>query len=161
MEKFFLQSKTILGALLAIAVNLAPLVGLSFSGEDATQITQGWDAILNGISAILVVWGRVSAELPIRWTLFGTDESGSVLFLPMITMLLIGLIALSACGSQQVTARLQDFFECQTLAAEQGLTPGTDEQSVFVTSCLAGQAADDIIRNLIIDDDVFGGGGKL
>lgn len=75
--------------------------------------------------------------------------------------LCVSFLALAACAPEQITDSLQDLVECQALATEQGLIVGADERNVFMTSCLAGAATDDIIRNLILDDDALGGGGKL
>lgn len=95
MEKFALRSKTILGALLALIVNLAPFAGLSFSGDDAAQISQGWDAILNGVAIILIVWGRIRAKLPLRFNPF-PGESGAVQW-PLAWVVV--LLFLAGCGT--------------------------------------------------------------
>lgn len=63
--KFFLQSKTIIGALLIAVSMIAPILGVDFTGADANVIMANLDTIGQSIGLLLVVWGRATADLPI------------------------------------------------------------------------------------------------
>lgn len=62
MDKFFLQSKTILGAIVTILPVLSSLFGFHFTGDEGAMISGAWDNIIQAVGAILVVWGRVTAK---------------------------------------------------------------------------------------------------
>lgn len=56
-EKFFLYSRTIIGAIVVVLVQLAPILGISFGQEDANLINEQVDAILTSVGALLTAWG--------------------------------------------------------------------------------------------------------
>jgi hypothetical protein len=64
--KNFLQSKTIIGALLIILSVIAPLIGLDFTSADANALTAKFEVFstvtMELVGAVLVVWGRFSAK---------------------------------------------------------------------------------------------------
>ena len=62
MNKFFLKSKTIMGALVTLAPTIAVLFGYTMTEDDSAMITETGDAIIQLIGAALVVYGRVTAE---------------------------------------------------------------------------------------------------
>ncbi|MDC0600101.1 hypothetical protein OAO65_02205 [Flavobacteriales bacterium] len=62
MNKFFLKSKTIMGALVTLAPTIAVLFGYTLTEDDSAMITQTADAIIQLIGAALVVYGRVTAK---------------------------------------------------------------------------------------------------
>lgn len=66
LEKFFLQSKTIIGAIVTILPVIAGLAGFSFTGEDGALITEAWDTILQAIGTVLVVYGRFTANTTLK-----------------------------------------------------------------------------------------------
>lgn len=60
--KFFLQSKTIIGAILIVISTLAPLIGFTFTTADVALVGGNVGNIIDGIGVLLVVWGRISAK---------------------------------------------------------------------------------------------------
>jgi len=62
VNKFFLKSKTIIGALVTLAPTVAVLFGYTMTEDDSVMITETADAIIQLIGAALVVYGRVKAE---------------------------------------------------------------------------------------------------
>lgn len=63
--KFFLQSKTILGAVLIALAMVAPVFGVDFKADDANVIMANLDTIAQSVGLLMVVWGRVTASLPV------------------------------------------------------------------------------------------------
>jgi hypothetical protein len=59
--KSFFQSKTIWGAVIAVAPPVANLLGYTITGADVAQVTSSIDAIVTGAGALLAVFGRVTA----------------------------------------------------------------------------------------------------
>lgn len=66
-EKFFLRSKTIIGAIMTLAVVILPQCGISFSEQDGVFMTDALDAIAQGIGAALSIYGRTKAKDAIRF----------------------------------------------------------------------------------------------
>ena len=62
MNKFFLKSKTILGALVTLAPTIATLFGFTFSEDETVMISQAADGIIQIIGAALVVYGRLNVK---------------------------------------------------------------------------------------------------
>lgn len=62
-RKFFLRSKTIIGGLAAFAVPTAKLAGLQFDDATVQQVADGAVMLLAGI---LAIWGRCTADRPLR-----------------------------------------------------------------------------------------------
>lgn len=60
-DKFFLKSKTIIGVIVSILPALLPELGISFSVEDGQLINNSVDAVIQGIGAVLAVYGRFVA----------------------------------------------------------------------------------------------------
>ncbi len=92
--KFFLSSKTIIGAILTAIVAFAPLVGLSFSADDAQLVSTQIDAILKAIGILLVVWGRLTAT-----TSLTIKPSGSKLNSPWLVSVAAALLFLAGCAT--------------------------------------------------------------
>lgn len=63
--KFFLQSKTIIGAVLIALAMIAPVFGVDFKADDANVIMANLDTIVQSIGVLMVIWGRVTAVLPL------------------------------------------------------------------------------------------------
>ena len=61
MDKFFLTSKTVWGAFLAVAPTILPMFGMSFGADDVTFINSQIDAIMTGVGGLLALYGRVKA----------------------------------------------------------------------------------------------------
>ncbi len=61
-SKWFLQSKAMIGALIVILVQFAPIIGFSFTEVDGQMVGQSADQILTGIGGLLALWGRTSAR---------------------------------------------------------------------------------------------------
>lgn len=61
MEKNFLGSKTIWGTVIAVVPTLAPLIGISFSAEDAAMVSNSIDAIITAVGGLLAIYGRIKA----------------------------------------------------------------------------------------------------
>ena len=59
--KSFIKSKTIWGAVIAVAPPVANLLGYTITGADVAQVTTSIDAIVTGAGALLAVYGRVTA----------------------------------------------------------------------------------------------------
>jgi len=68
MNKFFLKSKTIIGVVVTILPTLLPILGVSFSTEDAQLISSMGDAVIQAFGAILAVYGRFVAKNDIGLT---------------------------------------------------------------------------------------------
>lgn len=62
MNKFFLKSKTIIGALVTLAPTLATVFGITFTEDDSAMISQMADGIIQILGTTLVIWGRVTAK---------------------------------------------------------------------------------------------------
>jgi uncharacterized membrane protein len=62
MNKFFLKSKTIIGALVTMAPTIATLFGFTFTENDSVMISQVADGIIQILGAALVVYGRLNAK---------------------------------------------------------------------------------------------------
>lgn len=62
MNKYFLKSKTILGALVTLAPTIATMSGFTLSGDDTAMISTTVDSIIQIAGAALVVYGRVKAK---------------------------------------------------------------------------------------------------
>lgn len=63
--KGWLQSKSIWGVGLMLLPTIAKLFGYNVSGDDVNTIIQVGSNIMEGIGAILAVWGRVTATAPL------------------------------------------------------------------------------------------------
>lgn len=61
MNKFFLKSKTIIGAIVSILPVLLPQIGISFSPEDGAMINDTVDKIIHAAGAVLAIYGRFDA----------------------------------------------------------------------------------------------------
>jgi uncharacterized membrane protein len=100
--KPFYKSLTILSALLALAVQLAPVLGFTFTAEDAALISTNIDAIITALAALGVVVGRVNAHTDI--TLATDTRNGTTLHSPWHISLIITFMALASCGSTTGTS---------------------------------------------------------
>ena len=58
--KFFLKSKTVIGAIIAVLPTLGPLLG--FGIDDQVLVNEAWDALQTIAGAVLSVYGRFKAE---------------------------------------------------------------------------------------------------
>lgn len=61
-EKFFATSLTMIGALVALIVQLGPLVGIQLSAEDGNMINEQVDTIVTSLGALVAMYGRVRAN---------------------------------------------------------------------------------------------------
>ena len=61
MDKFFLKSKTILGLILSVLPALLPALGISFGADDVALVNSTVDALIQGIGALVAVYGRFAA----------------------------------------------------------------------------------------------------
>lgn len=59
--KSFLRSKTIWGAVIAVAPPVLNLLGYSVTGADVAQVSGSIDSIVTAVGALLAVYGRVTA----------------------------------------------------------------------------------------------------
>ena len=91
-SKFWLQSKTILGAILMTIVTFAPIIGLNFTADDAALVTEQVDKIVQAISIALVVWGRVTASKALSVKV-NTDTLNS----PWFVSVMLGVMLLAGC----------------------------------------------------------------
>jgi len=95
-SKFFLQSKTIIGALLIALSMIAPVLGIEFTAAEADTLLQKIglliDSSLEIVGLILVVWGRVTAVQPVSLFPPGSDKLQSPWFVSLFAVL-----ALAAC----------------------------------------------------------------
>lgn len=60
--KWFLQSKTIIGILIPVLVQVLPLVGVSFSAEDGQLISNFADQLIGAAGLALAIYGRWVAK---------------------------------------------------------------------------------------------------
>ena len=60
--KFFLQSKTIIGILIPVLVQVLPMIGVSFSADDAALFGNLIDRIIELAGVALAVYGRFVAK---------------------------------------------------------------------------------------------------
>lgn len=63
--KWFIKSKTLLGVVLSILPALLPAIGVSFSVDDSQLVSGSVDGILQGIGALLAIYGRFVAKSPV------------------------------------------------------------------------------------------------
>lgn len=61
MSKSFLKSKTIWGAVIAVAPAVASMIGLSLSSADASEAVTHLDSIVTAVGGLIVIYGRVTA----------------------------------------------------------------------------------------------------
>lgn len=98
-NKFFLQSKTIIGAVLIALSMVAPLLGIEFSAEEATtfvdKIGVFFDRFAEVIGLALVVWGRFTAAGPL--SVLPVKKNDTLQSSWMIGGILFGVMLLSAC----------------------------------------------------------------
>ena len=59
--KSFLRSKTIWGAMIAVAPPVANLLGYSVTGADVAQVSGSIDSIVTAVGCLWAVFGRVTA----------------------------------------------------------------------------------------------------
>lgn len=60
--KWIGKSKTFLGIAFATAVQMAPLLGLTFSADDAAMVGDIADKLLTGIGLAFALYGRFNAK---------------------------------------------------------------------------------------------------
>ncbi|MAU40962.1 MAG: hypothetical protein CMF31_05000 [Kordiimonas sp.] len=60
--KWFLKSKTVIGAIMAILPTLLPVFGVSFSTEEVGLVNGAVDATITAGGALLAVYGRFTAK---------------------------------------------------------------------------------------------------
>jgi uncharacterized membrane protein len=59
--KSFLMSKTIWGAVIAIAPPAAGMFGLTVTGADASEASQHVNSVITAAGGLLAIYGRVKA----------------------------------------------------------------------------------------------------
>lgn len=68
-QKFFMKSKTIIGAILIALSMVAPILGIDFTADDANTLVEKIgvfvEATVQVLGLILVVWGRITASAPL------------------------------------------------------------------------------------------------
>jgi len=65
MDKFFLQSKTVIGILLTAFVGLAPMIGLNLTADDTALVSSVVDKALEVVGLVLAMYGRFVATQPL------------------------------------------------------------------------------------------------
>jgi uncharacterized membrane protein len=97
-SKFFLQSKTIIGAILVVAPMLAPLLGITFTEEDAGVIRANLDQILSALGVLMVVWGRVATDgSPLRLSPISPTKPDDTVLSPWFVSVLAMALFLTGC----------------------------------------------------------------
>ncbi len=110
-EKFFLQSRTIIAAILMLVVQLGPLIGVSFGADDAAVVTEQIDAIITSALALIAMWGRVKAESTL--VLFKSDRINSPWFVGAFALLLVaGCMHGNVAGTPQTPQ--QSYFAAKS-----------------------------------------------
>lgn len=66
--KYFLKSKTLLGILIPVLIQIAPMVGITLTDSDTQLINQSVDQLLQLASLAFAVWGRFVAKEPLTLT---------------------------------------------------------------------------------------------
>ncbi len=66
--KWFLKSKTILGLVISVLPALLPAIGISFGADDTQLVSGAVDGLVQGIGAILALYGRFVAKAPVTIT---------------------------------------------------------------------------------------------
>jgi|7_EtaG_2_1085326.scaffolds.fasta_scaffold156085_2 hypothetical protein len=64
--KFFLKSKTVIGIVIPVLIQLAPLVGLSLTSDDTALINSTVDQLLQLASLGFAMYGRFVAKEPLK-----------------------------------------------------------------------------------------------
>ena len=62
--KWFLKSKTIIGVVISIIPALLPALGVHFTADDASFVSTNVDHIIQGVGAVLAIYGRFVAKGP-------------------------------------------------------------------------------------------------
>ena len=65
-EKFFLKSKTIIGAVLTFLVVLLPNMGINFTADDSALVSNLADQIIVAATTGLTVYGRFTANTKVK-----------------------------------------------------------------------------------------------
>lgn len=65
-DKFILKSKTIIGALIAMAPAIAVLFGVTFTEDDSALVSNAGDALIQVLGAAYAIYGRIVAEGNVR-----------------------------------------------------------------------------------------------
>lgn len=65
-DKFILQSKTIIGALLTFLVVFLPQFGINFTADDSVLVNELVDQLLIAVTTALTIYGRFKAEGDIK-----------------------------------------------------------------------------------------------
>ena len=63
--KWFATSTTVIGLVLTALVTFAPMIGLSFSADDAQLVSANIDKVLQGVFLLVSMWGRIRAAQPL------------------------------------------------------------------------------------------------
>lgn len=74
MDKFFIKSTTILGALIGFLPNVAIMFGYDFTAADGEAILSFWNELAAFLGFIMVLIGRNKAKGGIRWWPFGGNN---------------------------------------------------------------------------------------
>lgn len=96
-EKYFLQSKTVLAALLAVAVQILPLLGIGFDAQDGALVTVAWDQIVTAILGLLAIYFRIvtpGAKLAMK-----PSSVDTTLRAPWIVTMVAVMLTLAACST--------------------------------------------------------------
>lgn len=122
-EKFFLHSKTIIGVIIMMLVQIGPMLGVSFTQEDGNILMNNFDVIATSLGALIAVWGRVAAksDLVVFKSKRPTDPTLSH---PLLGLGLMVVVLLAACTPETVTPRTpqQTFYSIKssyTIAKEE------------------------------------------
>jgi hypothetical protein len=122
-QKWFLQSKTIIGVLIMLLVQLAPLLGFQFTNEDGEQVIKHLDAILTAIGALLAIWGRWTASEPL--TAFKSKRTLNSPWPVMVAALLL----LAACATPPLDPKLS--FQTQFYQLKSSYTIVKEEAAQY------------------------------
>jgi len=67
MEKYWLQSRTVISLILATLAMWSPSLGLDFTAEDGDFVMQHLNELAASVFALFALFGRAKAETKLRF----------------------------------------------------------------------------------------------
>lgn len=142
-EKFFLQSKTIIAALIALFVQLAPMLGLHFTADDGALVTKHIDAIITSLMSVLAVYGRVTASKPVY--VFNSHRSHSPWPIAVLALFLVACMPTGPMSPPEVRTPAKAYYAAKSSYAVAVEEAATYSQLPFCTDTLVVGCADPVI----------------
>ena len=100
MNKFFLKSKTVIGILTVAIVQLAPVLGFSFTEDDSAMVNSAVDAVVTALASLLALFGRFTAKQSISVVPGAGGGSSTLRTSAWATVLAVVLLfAIGGCSS--------------------------------------------------------------